>query len=143
MSPAAASQSATLEQVPFDTLNPFDCVIYVPVHYDFSQLEYVAPFLQRFPGSKVFVYKWIGLRDPVRQHYLGDEYQSMNLGVYDFTLENLVSCVLNEDRGKKVVFLLTSSTAYAFGEYQREFLNILKEEMPDRIWGITTVGHCE
>jgi len=32
--------------------------VYIPCNYDFSQLEYVAPFIEHYKGSKVFIYKW-------------------------------------------------------------------------------------
>lgn len=118
-------------------------VIYVPVHYDLSQIEYVAPFLSRYPGSKVFIYKWNGIYDEMRQHYESDEYKPYRLGVFDFTLDQLVHAVMSEDPRKQIVFLLTSSTAYLFGQYQRQLLSSLKNILPaNRIWGLTTVGHC-
>ena len=124
------------------SLSPYNVVIYIPCHYDFSQLEYVAPFLERFHGSKVFIYKWHGLKDKIREHYLAEEYQKFNVGVYDFTLENMVSSILQEDPSKKVVFLSTASIAYAFGQYQRKVLAAVQEAVGDRVWGSSVVGHC-
>ncbi|KAL7752727.1 hypothetical protein RI367_001729 [Sorochytrium milnesiophthora] len=148
---------------------PFDAAIYVPVHYDFSQIEYVAPFLERFPGSKVFVYKWNGIRDKIVKYYReSTEYKHARLGVYDFSLKDIVKCILEEPVDKKVVFLLTTSMAYAFGPYQKQLLTLVKTELDTiadqlekeaqrdhdeqklhmakklrgKVWGVSVVGHC-
>jgi hypothetical protein len=117
-------------------------VVYVPCHYDFSQVEYVAPFLERYHGSKIFIYKWNGLREKMREHYQSDEYKPYDVGVHDFSLENIVRCALQEKPGTQVVFLSTASMAYAFGEYMRQMLADVKAVLGDRIWGFSVVGHC-
>lgn len=105
-------------------------------------MEFVAPFLAKFHGSKCFIYKWNGLKQKIRDHYLSPEYQAYGLKVYDFTLETIVSCILREEPGKKIVFLQTASLAYAFGQYQRKLLQSLADLFPDRVHGVTAVGHC-
>ncbi|ORZ36794.1 hypothetical protein BCR44DRAFT_1059926 [Catenaria anguillulae PL171] len=108
----------------------FSVSIYVPVHYEYSQVEYVAPFLEQYKGSKVFVYKWNGRRDKMIEYYsTSPEYTNAQLGVYDFTLQNIISCILDEPPEKKVVFLLTASMAYCFGEYQRNLLKSVKSTL--------------
>ena len=116
--------------------------IYVFCHYDFSQLEYVAPFFERHHGSKVFLYKWNGMYDKMKHHYLQQEYKDYDLQVYDFHLQTIIHSIANEPAGRKVVFLLTASTAYAFGQYQIEMLKSVKDAFPDRVWGTSIVGHC-
>ncbi|KAI9178726.1 hypothetical protein H9P43_005388 [Blastocladiella emersonii ATCC 22665] len=145
----------------------FAPAIYVPVHADFSQIEYVAPFLEQYKGSKVFVYKWNGIRDKMLHYYThSPEYQQAQLGVYDFSLKNIVQCILAEPPGRKVVFLLTASMAYFFGEYQRDLLRAVKSaldaladdlereangdpaalararELRGKVSGVSVVGHC-
>ncbi|KAJ1510161.1 hypothetical protein HMI54_004012 [Coelomomyces lativittatus] len=141
--------------------------LYIPVHFDFSQIEYVAPFLEHYKGSKVFIYKWNGIREKIHKYYKeSPEYKKSNLGVYDFTLKNIVKAIFEEPVDRKVVFLLTSSMAYAFGEYQRTLLNEIKSSfekvaneyesdphssdelkaiakvLKNKIWGVSVIGHC-
>ncbi|KAJ3359278.1 hypothetical protein GGF32_009487 [Allomyces javanicus] len=147
----------------------FNVSIYVPVHYEFSQIEYVAPFLQQYRGSKVFIYKWNGIRDKITDYYLrSPEYAAADLSVYDFSLKYLLKAILDEPVGRKVVFLLTTSMAYSFGTYQRDLLLAVKstldaladteykagvatgdaariaraEEIKNKVWGVSVIGHC-
>ncbi len=136
---------------------PYDVTMYVPCRtswrsvelffiyltssapdFDFSQVEFVAPFLQRY-GGKVFLYKWHTIKSKMA-HYYADKAQYPNVEIDDFSLGNIVRHVLSEQ--KKVVFLLTASTAYPFGQYQRALLQKIKDRLPDRIASINTIGHC-
>jgi len=125
-----------------DSDRPSGVVIYAPFHSDFSQLEYVAPFFERFHGSKIFIYKTNGVHDIIRDHLLSPEYKEYNLGVHDFTLENLVFSIAHEDPKKRIVFLLTGSLGYTLTQYQVKIFDALKEIFPDRVWGYSVVGHC-
>ncbi|KAI9218669.1 Endonuclease/exonuclease/phosphatase [Blastocladiella britannica] len=147
----------------------FAVSIYTPVHYDFSQVEYVAPFLEQYPGSKVFIYKWNGIRDKMHEYYLkSQEYERASLGVYDFSLKQIVRCIVEEPVNRKVVFLLTTSMAYLFGQFQRDLLKAIKDALNavadrmetegvrdgnvdvilrgkalrDKVWGVSVIGHC-
>ncbi len=102
--------------------------------FDFSQVEFVAPFLQRF-GGKVFLYKWHSVKQKMTDYY-ADKSQYPNVAVEEFSLTNIVRHVLAEE--KQVVFLMTASTAYHFGQYQYQLLLKLKQSMPDRIAGVST-----
>jgi len=100
--------------------------IYVPCHFDFSQVEYVAPFLCQYPRSKLFIYKWNGLYDKIKEHYLSEEYQKYELEVFDFTLQAIINCITKERPETRVVFLLTASMGYAFGVYQKILFTKIK-----------------
>ena len=112
--------------------------VYLSTDFDLSQVEFVAPFLQRF-GGKVFVYKWLTVKDKITQYY-SDKEQYPNVQVEEFSLANIVRNILQEE--KKVVFLLTASMAYAFGPYQRSLLQSIAQRMPDKVAGVNIIGHC-
>lgn len=108
-------------------------IIYILVHYDFSQIEYVAPFLEKYK-SKVFIYNWHGLKQKMVDYY------SLETKVFDFSLKNIIKCILEEK--DQVVFLQTASLAYGFGQYQKEALLLIKKLLPERVWGVSVIGHC-
>jgi ABC-type uncharacterized transport system permease subunit len=50
----------------FHPANAFNLSVYVPVHYDFSQIEYVAPFLEQYQGTIIcLVYLPSGIQEVV------------------------------------------------------------------------------
>ncbi|KAI8997941.1 Endonuclease/exonuclease/phosphatase [Gaertneriomyces semiglobifer] len=126
------------EQIAELEKEPFDVSIYIPCHYDFSQIEHAAPFLDRY-GGKVFIYRWHALRDKMRKYY-EDSYPDGRVQVFDFSPRNIIKCLLQEK--KKVVFILTASMAYPFGQVQKEILEDLKERLPDKIAAVNVIGHC-
>src|SRR6185437_3586621 len=72
--------------------------------FDLSQVEYVAPFLQRWGGT-VLLYRWSAMKEQMRAYYT-DRLQYPNVKVIDFSLSNLLDCILAETH-RRVVFLLT------------------------------------
>jgi len=115
----------------------FDVVCYIPCHYDYSQVEHVAPFLERF-GGKVFMYKWNSVQHKLSKYY-SDNYGSQ-VSVHKFSLASILRNIMNEK--KKVVFLLTASMAYPFGSYQKQLLQIIHKRLPDKVAGVSVIGHC-
>ena len=96
-------------------------------------MEFVAPFLQRF-GGKVFVYKWLTVKDKIMQYY-SDRDQYPDVQVEEFSLSNIVQSILQEE--KKVVFLLTASMAYAFGPSPSQVAAGTKQGAG---WGLSLIG---
>ena len=59
-------------------------------------MEFVAPFLQRF-GGRVFVYKWLTVKDKITQYY-SDREQYPRVQVEEFSLTNMINCILQEEK---------------------------------------------
>ncbi len=126
-----------LQEVPFpillysihyiDNTKDSNIAIYVACHYDYSQLEYVGPFLERFAGAKVFIYKWNGLYEEMKKHYSSSEYEAYLTKVYDFSLQAIVNCLVEDAlNGRRVVFLMTAGMSYSFGKYQKRLFQLVK-----------------
>ena len=118
------------------TCDEFNVSVYVPCHFDYSQLEYVAPFLLRH-GGKVFMYRW-----HTHKPRMEAAFRQLAVPVLPFTLEALVRAVFSETR--PVVFLLTAAVGneHGFGASQHRFLSALQGLFPDRIRAVSVVGHC-
>ena len=100
-----------------------------------EQIEYLAPFLQRW-GGKVFLYAFshgCPFARTVFERIPGVE-------CLDFSVENIVHAALHET--KKIVFLTGASLAYEFGRVQRKAMLGLQRMLPGRVLDFATVGHC-
>ncbi|PRP81878.1 tubulin--tyrosine ligase-like protein 12 [Planoprotostelium fungivorum] len=123
------------------SVNGGDLVMYVPLHSNLGQVEHTAAFLTDYP-SKLFLYEWNTGQASVVKFY-SDPYWKKIEAVTPFSVSNLLLCLEEERKAKRrVVFLLTSSINYSFGNAQQSFFEILKSEYPDVIADIFSVGHC-
>ncbi|CAO3573514.1 unnamed protein product [Mortierella alpina] len=69
--------------------------IFIPCHYDLSQVETCAPFLDRY-GGVVFVYDWNVAKDTITQYYRS-QYPDGWVKVAPFSLRNILDAIKNLD----------------------------------------------
>jgi len=122
--------------IPFFTTNQKDVVFYLPIHSNLSQVESTLPFLTQY-GGKVFIYNWNDAKEKMTEFY-NKNFPFVKL--FDFTRDILIQELIQET--KKVVFLITAALSYCFGTSQLSFLQLLQQEMPDKIIDIFAIGHC-
>ncbi|KAF9936531.1 hypothetical protein BGZ67_002254 [Mortierella alpina] len=67
----------------------------LPCHYDLSQVETCAPFLDRY-GGVVFVYDWNVAKDTITQYYRS-QYPDGWVKVAPFSLRNILDAIKNLD----------------------------------------------
>ncbi|KAF9126752.1 hypothetical protein BGW39_006377 [Mortierella sp. 14UC] len=69
--------------------------IFIPCHYDLSQVEICAPFLDRY-GGVVFVYDWNVAKENITDYYRR-QYPDGWVKVLPFSLRNILSAIKNLD----------------------------------------------
>ncbi|KAK3843532.1 MAG: Endonuclease/exonuclease/phosphatase [Linnemannia gamsii] len=69
--------------------------IFIPCHYDLSQVETCAPFLDRY-GGVVFVYDWNVAKDTITDYYRR-QYPDGWVRVLPFSLRNILYAIKNLD----------------------------------------------
>ncbi|KAG0079029.1 hypothetical protein BGZ90_003738 [Linnemannia elongata] len=69
--------------------------IFIPCHYDLSQVETCAPFLDRY-GGVVFVYDWNVAKDTIMDYYRR-QYPDGWVKVVPFSLRNILDAIKNLD----------------------------------------------
>ncbi|KAF9911182.1 hypothetical protein EC991_004406 [Linnemannia zychae] len=69
--------------------------IFIPCHYDLSQVETCAPFLDRY-GGVVFVYDWNVAKDTITDYYRR-QYPDGWVKVLPFSLRNILNAIKNLD----------------------------------------------
>ncbi|KAK3825788.1 MAG: Endonuclease/exonuclease/phosphatase [Benniella sp.] len=69
--------------------------IFLPCHYDLSQVETCAPFLDRY-GGVVFVYDWNVAKDTITDYYRR-QYPDGWVKVVPFSLRNILDAIKNLD----------------------------------------------
>ncbi|KAF9979240.1 hypothetical protein BGZ65_006700, partial [Modicella reniformis] len=69
--------------------------IFLPCHYDLSQVETCAPFLDRY-GGVVFVYDWNVAKDAITDYYRR-QYSDGWVKVMPFSLRNILDAIKNLD----------------------------------------------
>lgn len=118
--------------------DPNHVTFYVPCHFDQSQVESIAPFLEDW-GGKIFMYQWHPSSSKMLKYW---KENFPKLEIETFSVESLVKSLVNETR--KVIFLLTASLApeFAFGRLQVKLFTLLKQAFPEVIADVAAIGHC-
>ncbi|KAF9286463.1 hypothetical protein BGZ68_002887 [Mortierella alpina] len=81
--------------IPMPPLADGDDYTASPCHYDLSQVETCAPFLDRY-GGVVFVYDWNVAKDTITQYYRS-QYPDGWVKVAPFSLRNILDAIKNLD----------------------------------------------
>ncbi|KAF8985829.1 hypothetical protein BGZ52_009925 [Haplosporangium bisporale] len=99
MSTSASTSSSEPIPVPHSrprSTNPNHKVkIFIPCHYDLSQVETCAPFLDRY-GGVVFVYDWNVAKDVITEYYRR-QYPDGWVKVLPFSLRNIMDSIKHLD----------------------------------------------
>lgn len=93
--PLSPLEEATLTQLFLPLFKLTSILLISPCHYDLSQVETCAPFLDRY-GGVVFVYDWNVAKDTITDYYRR-QYPDGWVKVVPFSLRNILDAIKNLD----------------------------------------------
>ncbi|UJR28750.1 hypothetical protein I4U23_009977 [Adineta vaga] len=108
---------------------------FVPYHTGYAHAELIHSFAS-YTDVHLFIYKWNPARQRVTEYFSNEN----QIYCHEFTLNNLL-LQINNEKHRKVVFLLTASTNYLFGQLQLRLFRLLQQYIPSII-DVYPIGHC-
>ncbi|CAF1455173.1 unnamed protein product [Adineta ricciae] len=108
---------------------------FVPYHTGYAHAELVRSF-SSYTDVHLFIYKWNPARQRIQEHFSTEN----RIFCHEFSLDNILAEINNKNH-RRVVFLLTASTNYLFGQLQLRLFRILQQYIPSII-DVYPIGHC-
>jgi len=114
---------------------PENLTFFVPYHTGYAHAELIQSFAS-FTDVHLFIYKWNPARERVKDYF--SNFKQIHL--HDFSIDTILDQITQQNH-RKIVFLLTASTNYLFGQIQLRLFRILQQYIPSII-DVYPVGHC-
>lgn len=108
---------------------------FIPYHTGYAHADLIQSF-SSYTDIHLFIYKWNPAYQRMKEYFSNKN----QIHVHEFSIDNILNEIIQE-KNRKIVFLLTASTNYLFGQIQLRLFRTIQQYIPSII-DVYPVGHC-